>query len=134
MAIADANYKFIYIDVGTNGRASDGGVFSKCSFNRALNEKKLQLLPPSPLPSREMPVQFMLVADDAFALGPNLIKPFSAKSLSGIERVFNYRISRTRRIIENAFGIMSSRFCVLRQPIQLNHIKTGKIAFYTIFR
>ena len=30
---------------------------------------------------------------------------------------FNYRYSRTRRIMENVFGICASGFCVLRRPI-----------------
>jgi hypothetical protein len=36
LAIVDANYKFIYIDVGTNGRVNDALVFSKSIFNEAL--------------------------------------------------------------------------------------------------
>jgi len=36
LAIVDANYKFIYIDVGTNGRVNDALVFSKSIFNGAL--------------------------------------------------------------------------------------------------
>ena len=27
LAVVDADYKFIYIDVGCNGRVADGGVF-----------------------------------------------------------------------------------------------------------
>ncbi len=34
MAIVDADYKFIYIDVGTNGRISDGGVWNKTKLKR----------------------------------------------------------------------------------------------------
>lgn len=127
MGIADAEYKLSYIDIGINGRISDGGVFRNCSFHRALNENKLELPIPEPLPQRYTPVPYVLVADDAFALKPNMMKPFSGKNLNGIERVYNYRLSRCRRIIENVFGIMSARFRVLRQPIQLNAEKTKKV-------
>jgi len=36
LAIVDANYEFIYVDVGTNGRVNDALVFSKSTFNEAL--------------------------------------------------------------------------------------------------
>lgn len=48
------------------------------------------------------------------------MKPYAHKSLSGVERIFNYRLSRSRRIIENAFGILSHKFRVFCQPILLN--------------
>ncbi len=41
------------------------------------------------------------------------MKPFSKRNLTEEQRVFNYRLSRARRVSENAFGIMGVRFCVL---------------------
>lgn len=41
-AVVDARYNFLYIDVGTNGRANDASVFSKLAFSRALEEKGRQ--------------------------------------------------------------------------------------------
>lgn len=32
MAVADANYVFLYADVGTNGRVSDGCVWNQCDL------------------------------------------------------------------------------------------------------
>lgn len=120
MGIADAEYKLLYIDVGRNGRFSDGGVFNRCNFAQALDNNQLDL-PPRPVP-------YALVADDAFALLPNLMKPYSQRGLTMVQRVYNYRLSRARRIIENVFGIMSARFRVLRKPIHLNAEKTKKVA------
>jgi len=53
--IVDANYKFIYIDVGTNGRVNDALVFSKSTFNEFLKTNALNL-----------PTEGVFVGDDAF--------------------------------------------------------------------
>lgn len=127
MGIADAQYKLIYADVGCNGRLSDGGVFRKCSFAKAMQQNRLNLPMPKALPNRETPVPYVLVADDAFAMKPNLLKPYSGRNLVGLHRLFNYRLSRARRIIENVFGIMSARFRVMRKPIHLDANKTRKV-------
>lgn len=127
MAIADASYKFLYIDVGSNGRISDGGVFRKSTFNEGLQNNKLNLPMPKPLPFRNVPVPYVIVADDAFALTPNILKPFSARNMNAIQRVFNYRLSRARRVIENAFGILCARFRVMRSPIKLEPYKTTQV-------
>lgn len=127
MGICDGDYKFIYVDVGSNGRISDGGVFNKCSFAEALERGSLHLPQPEPLPGRNVKTPYVFVADDAFSLKPNIIKPFGQTNLSVDERVFNYRLSRSRRCIENAFGIMSARFRVMRAPILLDAAKTRKI-------
>ncbi|XP_037810045.1 uncharacterized protein LOC119602536 [Lucilia sericata] len=127
MGISDASYIFLYIDVGSNGRISDGGVFRKSSFNEAMTNNKLNLPPSEPLPSRNIPVPYVLVADDAFAISPHLLKPYSLRTLTATQRIYNYRLSRARRVIENAFGILSARFRILRSAIMLEPTKVRTI-------
>ncbi|XP_049315669.1 uncharacterized protein LOC125779122 [Bactrocera dorsalis] len=127
MAVVDASYKYLYIDVGCNGRISDGGVFSKCSLQYALDTDSLNLPPPRHLLGREMNVPFVLVADDAFKMQNYLMKPYPGRILSGSKRIFNYRLSRARRIVENAFGIMMKRFEIFSRPMKLNPNKTTRV-------
>lgn len=128
MALADANYKIIYANIGTNGRVSDGGVFNNCGLSRALQDNTLNLPPPEPLPGRSKQVPYVVVADDAFALKPYLMKPYPFRNQPGINRIYNYRLSRARRIVENVFGILASRFRILRKPITL---APEKVKIYT---
>jgi DDE superfamily endonuclease len=44
MGIADAEYKFLYVDVGRNGRFSDGGVFNRCSFAQAMDNNQCYVI------------------------------------------------------------------------------------------
>lgn len=120
MAIANANYEFIYCDVGTNGRVSDGGVINNTIFYSKLTHNKLNIPKSEPVTNSTRTLNYVFVGDEAFAMRPDLLKPFSRASLSNERRIYNYRLSRARRIIENTFGILASRFRVLYTAINLD--------------
>lgn len=121
MAVVDADYKFLYVNVGAQVSVSDGGVFNNCSFKKDLDTEALNLPQPEPLPGGQMHVLYVLVADDAFTLSPTLMKPYPGiTDEESPQRAYNYRLSRARRVVENAFGIVSARFRVLRKPM---HVK-----------
>ena len=43
LAMVDANYKFVYVDVGATGRVGDAGVFGDSVLKRALSTNSLDL-------------------------------------------------------------------------------------------
>ncbi|XP_046849411.1 protein ALP1-like [Xenia sp. Carnegie-2017] len=120
MAVVDASYKFITIDVGKSGSNSDGGIWESSGFGRALENGRVNLPFPAPLSRIESgeALPYMFVGDEAFPLRPYLMRPFPGRSLDNDSRqIFNYRLSRARRVVENAFGIMSHRWRILFKPI-----------------
>lgn len=120
MAAVDANYNFIFADVGSQGRISDGGVFKNTQLFKKIKENSLELPPPKELPGRQMKVPYFFAADNAFSLEENIMKPYSGVHAKGsVKRIYNYRLSRGRRVVENAFGIISAIFRVLRKPMLL---------------
>ena len=117
MAVCDAHYKFTMVDIGDSGSNSDGGVFSSSRMGDAFFKKQLNVPKADILPGTKVKYPYVLVADEAFQLHQNLMKPYPREVLGIHERVFNYRFSRARRIIENTFGIMAARFRVFKRPI-----------------
>jgi hypothetical protein len=116
MAIVNSNYEFTYVDVGKNGRISDGGVIESTIFYELLNQGKLHL------PKNEDTVKkmnFVFLADEAFSSNENILKPYSQRELDYEKRIFNYRLSRARNCVENAFGLIAARFRVLQSAIHL---------------
>lgn len=115
LAVADADYKFTYVSVGAYGREHDGTIFTKSSFGQRLAEGSLDI-PVAEL--GELPYAF--VADEAFPLREQIMRPYAGRRMSTEpekKRIFNYRLSRARRVVENTFGILVSKFRVFRQPI-----------------
>ena len=121
MAVADANLKFSYIDVGAFGRNSDGGVFSSCSFGKALEARKLRLPPDEKIPNVEdaPELPYVFVADEAFPLHKNIMRPYPGRGQTRRQQIFNYRQSRARRVVENAFGVLSARWRVFHTRIAI---------------
>lgn len=122
LAVVDAEYKFMYIDVGAVGAESDGGVWARTHLSAMLESGEANLPPPKCLPNTDPTsptAHYYVVGDDAFPLRPFLMKPFPCRGLTKEERVFNYRLTRARRTVENAFGILANRFRVLHTPICL---------------
>jgi len=128
MALVDADYCFTYADVGCQGRISDGGVFRNSTLFKKLNENQLNLPPNKPLPGKETFIPYVFVADDAFGLSPHIMKPYAGVfNKRSTQRIFNYRLSRARRVVENVFGIMASVFRILRKPMLLEPQKASNI-------
>ncbi len=120
MAIADAKYRFTYVEVGANGACSDAQVFNYSAFKEGMEHGDGNIPEARPLPNDNKPIPFYLIGDDAFALRPWLMKPYSKRMMSKEERIFNYRISRARRVVESAFGILTSRFRCLLTTLELD--------------
>lgn len=73
--------------MGCQGRISDDGVFKSTGFAKALNKSVLNLPEVTQLPGREKNVPYVLVADDAFPLASNIMKPYAYDLLVSITRI-----------------------------------------------
>ena len=57
-ALVDANYNFVFVDAGCQGRISDSGVFTNTELYKKLETKPLCLPQPVPLNGREKSVPY----------------------------------------------------------------------------
>lgn len=121
MAVCDADYKFIYVDIGAMGQSSDGGVWKRCTLHEDLydDNNPLQIPPPDIIAGMEEETAYYLIGDDAFPLSTNLLKPYGGGGLTRKQKIFNYRLCRGRRIIENTFGIMCAKFQIFHKAIRM---------------
>ena len=96
MAVVDAGYRFIVVDVGNYGSNSDTGIFKHSHFGQKFLLNELGLLPRQPLPGFPqaglLPHYFM--GDEAFPLSVDLMRPYPGgqrgTKLAEDKLVFNY--------------------------------------------
>ena len=133
MAIVDANYHFIFVDIGNYGSNADGTVFSKSEFGQMYLENELDVPGPKPLPN--VPelgnLPHVIAADEVFPLKPNIMWPYprarNGVRLSHEKQIYNYKLSHAGRLVENAFGILAQSWCCFNRRLQLKTETVVKI-------
>ncbi|KAH7699250.1 nuclease HARBI1-like protein [Aphelenchoides avenae] len=96
----------------------DGRVFDRCALRSGLDHGTLGIPGSAELPGTDLALNYFCVADAAFPLTTHIMKPLPGNDLTVAQRIYNYRISRARRVIENVFGIMACKWRVLLKPIE----------------
>lgn len=139
LAVCDANYCFTIVDIGDFGSTNDASVLSRSEFGQCFEDHPSEMHLPSSSTHGGHNLAYVLVGDDIFPLKPWLMKPYPGKNLSEFERVFNYRLSRARRTIENAFGILSAKWRIFRRPIRgslqlVNKIVQASVCLHNYLR
>ena len=129
LALVDGQYKFRWVDAGTEGSCSDGQIFNASQLKRRIEDGRIGFPDPAPIIQSGPDVPYFILADDAFALKTWLMNPYGRRMLTREERIANYRISRGRRVVENAFGILVSRFRVMRTTIELPPATVREVVF-----
>lgn len=118
MALVDAHYNFIAVNVGAYGTNSDGDILAKSNLGKALQNNTLSVPHHAPLPGTDAEAPYVIVSDEAFPLKTYLMRPYPGKELNHFKRIFNYRLSRARRVVANFFGIIIKKFRIFTRRIQ----------------
>lgn len=120
LAVCDANYCFLYVDVGAYGKSSDSTIFQESLFYKNVTEGKFNIPEPKPISNLDKTrLPYVFVADDAFGLSKHIMRPYVGKQLPHAKRIFNYRLSRARRYIECTFGIMANKWQIFQRPLNV---------------
>ncbi|XP_052745491.1 uncharacterized protein LOC128199532 isoform X2 [Bicyclus anynana] len=120
MAVVDSDYNFIFVDVGAYGKECDSSVFKETPFWKNLTNNGLNLPDATRLPGIDYDLPYVFIADEAFALHYHLLRPFGGHQLDQLKRTFNYRLTRARRFVECAFGILSNKWRIFHRPMNVS--------------
>lgn len=147
VAACDADHTFVAIDVGTaNNGSSDGGVFANDdddddgSFATRLfsdSAAAILRLPKAvsrPNSTKPLPATLYLAGDTSMPLKRHLMRPYPRRETGDDETkdYFNRRLSDAGRVIENAFGVLLSRWRILRGTKSVNRENVERIVRATI--
>ncbi|XP_055910749.1 uncharacterized protein LOC129945114 [Eupeodes corollae] len=117
-AVADADKKFLTIEVGGRGKQSDGGTFSGSTLFKLLEADKFNVPPPQALPESNIVFPNFLIGDEAYPLKNYLLRPYPRRNLNAQTENFNKKLSIARKCIECAFGILSKKWRFLQKNIE----------------
>lgn len=94
-------------------------------------KNKLNVPKDNALPNTQNVMPYVIVG--AFPLKKYLLRPYPGSQIQGdrSKRIFNYRLSRARRVSENIFGILSQKFQLYNRRLKLKPENADKIILTT---
>ncbi|XP_036341028.1 uncharacterized protein LOC118750415 [Rhagoletis pomonella] len=99
---------FLYINVGSPGGCNDSQIFEKSILKRELENWSLLNTMSTNLGNFDIPV--VILGDSAFRFSKYLMKPFPfSLDKTPSQKAFNYQLSKSRRVVANAFGQLKAR-------------------------
>ena len=120
--VVDADYCFSDICIGWPGSVHDARVFVHSPIYTLITEQ--DLLPNKTLTMNGINVPLYLIGDSAYPLQTWLMKPFPQSGILTSEiKHYNYRMSRARIVVENAYGRLKARWRrLMRNDMRVDHI------------
>uniref|UniRef100_A0A6P7GZ90 Uncharacterized protein LOC114344098 isoform X2 n=1 Tax=Diabrotica virgifera virgifera TaxID=50390 RepID=A0A6P7GZ90_DIAVI len=91
LALVDARYRFVAIDVGSYGRKGDAGIFSKSVIKQKIDNGNFNIPSPSNIPGTNIIQPHVILGDEAFSLTTTMMKhyPQSQTTYDKTKAVYN---------------------------------------------
>jgi hypothetical protein len=121
LAAADADFRFVFVDIGAYGKDCDSSILQNTEFWKRLIRGELNIPDARPItPEMGLKVPYVFTADAGFAIHEHILKEFSNHNMSVKQRVFNYRLHRARQYVECAFGILSNKWRIFHTALNVS--------------
>nr|CAI5829782.1 unnamed protein product [Callosobruchus analis] len=129
MAVELIDYKFLNVDVGAYGRQSDSGVFSESNLFQHMETGSFPFPQPIQIPGSTMTLPYVILGDQGYPLKKYLLRPYPTGTAERPREteIYNYRLSRARRTVECAFGILVSKWRCLKTELQVEPHHVDKL-------
>ncbi|XP_077511060.1 uncharacterized protein LOC144121624 [Amblyomma americanum] len=101
------HYRFLYLNVRSPSRCHDAHVYGRSRLNKYVESDNFKSLV---FVIEATPVARIILCDQAFPVTPHLLKPYPNATSGSKQAIFNDNLSKSRRIVGNAFGRAKARF------------------------
>ena len=108
MGMVDARRRFVWVSYGFPGNSHDSIIFQSTSLWSKITGG--QTIPDIGKDVEGVKVPPLMLGDSAFPFQSWLMKPYTSAVLTPSQQYFNYRLSRARMVIEEAYGELKGKW------------------------